>query len=447
MTKKKKHTALAKHTPPAHSVPRTSDVVVVGGGASGLAAAISCAQTRRAQGAAALRIVVLEAAQRVGASIMRSGNGRCNFSNAHIFADHYHNAEEVARLFSANAADPCIPSVLAWFEALGLVWVEKAEGRLYPFSNKADSVLAVLTDALDELGIEVCTDARVVSARRERGGFALSVEVGARAARAARGRGGVHAAGVTSHVVSISARRVVVAAGGACPGELLAALGAADDLVPRRAMLAPLAAEFVGNVGCAPLDGIRMRARLTLPEWGFSEKGEVLFRSGGVSGIVAFNASRYAEPGDLLEVNLAPEMTPADLVALLARRAEALSGRAASKFFDGFVMPEVASEIVRQAQLEPAEPVSVESSAALAHAMQHLALIVQGIGDVRAAQVRRGGLSLTAIDAATCELVACAGAYVTGETLDVDAPCGGFNLHWAWETGLAAGTAVARSLA
>ena len=447
MTKKKKHTVPAKHTPPAHPVPRASDVVVVGGGASGLAAAISCAQTRRAQGKSALRIVVLEATQRAGATIMRAGNGRCNFSNARIAADQYHNAEGVARLFTANETDPDIPSVLAWFESLGLVWVEKAEGRLYPFSDKADSVIAVLTDALDELGIEVCTDARVVSARREREGFSLSVEVGARAARAARGRGGAHAAGVTSHVVSTSAQRVVIAAGGACPGELLAALGAADDLVPRRAMLAPLAAVFPENVTCAPLDGIRMKARLTLPDRGFSEKGEVLFRSGGVSGIVAFNASRYVEPGDLLEVNLAPEMTPADLAALLARRVEALPGRAASKYFDGFVMPEVAGEIVRQAQLEPREPVSAGASETLAHAMQHLALIVQGIGDVRAAQVRRGGLSLAAIDASTCELVACAGAYVTGETLDVDAPCGGFNLHWAWESGLAAGTAVARSLA
>ena len=131
------------------------DVVIVGGGASGLTCAISCAQAAKAP----LRIAVLEAGKRVGASIMRSGNGRCNFSNAELEVSRYYHRAFVEHAFSALNHNPQIPSVLEWFEQLGLVWQEMpgTGGLLYPFSNKANSVLDVLKCALEEQKVELYT--------------------------------------------------------------------------------------------------------------------------------------------------------------------------------------------------------------------------------------------------------------------------------------------------
>lgn len=491
------------------------DVVIIGGGASGLACAIACAQSAKRP----LRIAVLEAGRRIGASIMRSGNGRCNFSHAAIDEARYHNAPFVGEAYRALEQNLAAPSVVEWFEGLGLVWAEMpgSGGLLYPFSNKANSVLDVLRCALEDHHIEVFERTQVHAVSRvsdsvyAASGGVRAASAGAdrsrmhatsasadcsrtHAASAGADRPRMHAASTTvdyaqpiafaasapartytassvpdshhgrtsgpSFVVeyettvgdderrksqsespetlsgSIAAHSVVMAAGGmsgiACD-RILSSFGLARQ--PEVALLGPLKARLVRGVSLAALDGIRMQAAVSVPAQGFFEKGEILFRKYGLSGIVVFNASRYAHEGDELFLDLVPNSSQEQLEDLLCRRMD-LQHRAES-FLTGFVVEPLAQAILKMAGIDPQKNVTTADAKKIARALKQFPLIVEGIADERSCQVKRGGVRVDEVDPAT--LQAEPGLYVLGEALDVDGPCGGYNLHWAWVTGLLAG--------
>lgn len=465
----------------------TFDVVVIGGGASGLACAIACAQSAK-RSRVSLRIAVLEAGRRIGASIMRSGNGRCNFSHAAIDEARYHNAPFVREAYRALEQNPVVPSVVEWFESLGLVWEEApgSGGLLYPFSNKANSVLDVLRCALEDHHIEVFerTQVHAVSRAADRSrtcgasattdrSRALVTSVAADHVREHVAPSGPDshqacvtqknfdsASGHSSFVVeyettvgegarrkshnespetlsgSIAAHSVVVATGGmsgiACE-RILSSFGLARQ--PEAALLGPLNARSSQGISFAALDGIRVQVAVSVPARRFFEKGEVLFRKYGISGIVVFNASRYAHEGDELLLDLVPNSSQEQLEEFLCRRVNLR--RRAESFLTGFVVEALAQAILNIAAIDPQKIVTTADAKRIARALKHFPLIVGGIADERACQVKRGGIRVDEVDPAT--LQAEPGLYVLGEALDVDGPCGGYNLHWAWATGLLAG--------
>ena len=451
-------------------------IAIIGGGASGLAAAVAAGEALRdlegAGGAAgevvegdagAARVVVYEASDRVGRSILATGNGRCNFSNARPGEGDYRNAAFVRRvlfefecrasryvLSQAKTSTAYPNGVLGFFSDHGLMWREEGEGRLYPLANKAASVLDCLRAACAAAGVEERVECEVVAVeppRAEGAPFTL---------RLADGR--FERAGV-----------VIVAVGGTVARELLPkglffrepepTLGplATDPRMPRR------------------LDNIRVRGALEL--WRPGEKmtpqelnrhgfpmgthegerlvarevGEAMFRKYGVSGIAAFNLSRLAEPGDVLAVDFVPWVRLCDMEAFLNRRRKLLRaslGRDVtwSDMLRGMVLAPVADVLLEAAALDGARPVAKGETTVIAPVLKGLRLPVTGLGDVRQCQVHRGGVSVRAMDDRTCEVRRVPGLYVVGEALDVDAACGGFNLHWAWASGLLAGWSAAERL-
>ncbi len=426
----------------------TNVIAVVGGGAAGLAAAVAAAEagarTARAAGAAVPRVVVYEADERVGRSILATGNGRCNFSNADPDPALYRNAAHVAATLAAfeeraraeraaalgAGADAAWPGaangVQAFFADRGLAWREESEGRLYPLPNKATAVLDVLRAAAAAAGAEECCGTAVTAvepARRAGGPLTL---------RMADGR-------------LERADAVVVSAGGAVARALV------PDAVPLREpepTLGPIATE---TRLVRQLDNIRVRGALALWRGGAPaarEAGEVMFRKYGVSGIAAFNLSRMARPGDELAVDFLPAVGEDAAAAFLRERARALAATlgAAPTCEDalrGLVLAPVAHVLLEAAGLRGDRVLDGPAADALAPVLKGLRLKVEGLGDVRQCQVRRGGVEVGAVDAATGACRAVPGLYVAGEALDVDAPCGGYNLHWAWASGLLAGWSAA----
>ena len=231
------------------------------------------------------------------------------------------------------------------------------------------------------------------------------------------------------------------------------------------------------------LDGVRMQARVSVPERGFAEEGEVLFRTYGISGIVVFDASRHAQPGDAVVLDLAPAWEPDQLERLLQARAASLSfepastpaspgcaastpatpgcaasprasqpGRAfsgplLSDVLRGMVDPPVAAAVCRMAGEDPAAAATPARCQAVARAFKGFRLQCEGVAEDQPCQVMRGGCAVEGVDPATLETLEQPRLYVLGEALDVDAPCGGFNLDWAWTCGIVAGHAVARHVA
>ncbi len=439
------------------------DVVIVGGGASGLTCAISCAQAAKVP----LRIAVLEAGKRVGASIMRSGNGRCNFSNAELEVSRYYHRAFVEHAFSALNHNPQIPSVLEWFEQLGLVWQEipGTGGLLYPFSNKANSVLDVLKCALEEQKVELYTYSSVqfvntVYNRVDSANLSYSYELpspkgSVSSSLANEGNSSLQEKGfcvigetrISSEEVvlfKICANQVVIASGGATSSSMLKDFNL--SYVDPVALLGPLKATLATcNTSCtlSELDGIRMQVRLSVPARSFEEEGEVLFREYGISGIVVFNASRYVHQNDEVILDLAPSYSFENLKALFEQRRIALHNRETKYFLTGFVVDPLAQVLLQCAGLWEREHLTTQDVSALAKLCKAFPLIVHGIADERACQVKRGGIQLSEINPATMQAKANPDVFILGEALDVDGPCGGYNLHWAWTTGLLSGDAIA----
>ena len=386
-------------------------IAIIGGGASGLAAAVAAGEAvRDAEDAA--RVVVYEASDRVGRSILATGNGRCNFSNARPGEGDYRNAAFVRR-------------VLLEFEG-------QAHGHV-PSQAKTSTAYP--------------NGAAVEPPRAEGGPFTL---------RLADGR-------------FERADAVIVAVGGSVARGLL------PEGVPFREpepTLGPLATEPRWP---RRLDNIRVRGALELwrpgeetpPEergrHGYPmgthegerlasrEVGEVMFRKYGVSGIAAFNLSRLAEPGDVLAVDFVPWVRLCDMEAFLNRRRKMLRASLGhdvtwDDMLRGMVLAPVADVLLEAAALDGARPVAKGETVRMAPVLKGLRLPVTGLGDVKQCQVHRGGVSVRAVDDRTCEVRRVPGLYVVGEALDVDAACGGFNLHWAWASGLLAGWSAAERL-
>lgn len=484
MTKRKKQSGVKRARQEVRPVefPCTNEqptVAIVGGGASGIAAACAIAACARAT-QVTVRVVVIEKGRRIGSSILRSGNGRCNFShedmrpvlfNQPAFVERVFDALEVAfadsplKTSGAPVRSAYENAVLQWFTSLDLVWREAllSGGALYPFSNKATSVLEVLEAELDRCNVERYCGVAVAQIAKQESRFVLELK---RTEGGSQGQGGV--AGMNASDVTLGRREtfsadvVVYAAGGGASALHEQGVLAGIERIACQPVLGPLATSTELLLG---LDGIRARVRLSCEAKGFSEEGELLFRLYGISGIVVFNASRFVEAGDIVSLDFVPERPFARLTDLLQARAAFLEQRNGSAptaldLLRGFFVPEVAQAIVRYAttnylgavsdrpttEIGAVHPLDEAMIEALAKAIKSFELEVKGVGDAGQCQVQRGGFCVDSVNAKTMETPAVSGLYLCGEALDVDAPCGGYNLHWAWSSGLLAGLSIARDM-
>ena len=397
-----------------------SDVLIIGGGAAGLTAALSAS----VQGAS---VLILEAAPRVGRKLLATGNGRCNLANTGPLR--YFGDGEFARRVMAQ----CPPDeVLSFFRGLGLITVEEAGGRVYPGCGQASAVLDTLRFALEKRGVETLCDVRVRRVERTEGGFRVHTDKGAFSCRWVIFSCGGMAGGKLGHDGS--------------PYRLLTALGHA--LVPPRPALTQLTAEKAAVKG---LSGLRLPARLTLcrenGEPVSAAAGEVLFTDYGVSGVCAMQLSRDADallsagekPALYLDfspmLNLIPRVydrLPARdpeenvprMLACLRERRNILSGE---DLLLGLA-PRLLMEKLRGLPL-----------AETARRLAAYKVPLTGVRGFESAQVTSGGISCRDFDAASLESRIVPGLYCAGEMLDVDGDCGGYNLQFAFASGLIAG--------
>lgn len=475
MAKKRKGSARALARDEALSaamrtkLPPACDVAVIGGGASGLAAAIAAAE----MGA---RVVVLERARECGRTILATGNGRCNLAHTDLCVALSSDSEKINTYHNADFAREVMggaptAAIVRRFAALGLDVVEE-DGRLYPASRVAESVRTVLLAACERLGV-ILAAARNVEGIVHSGAVIVSHGTSTKShypddieALSATGEKG------NAYVVaydelwgggarcSLCCRSLILATGGLLTGGAPVlgrsivhtdhTEGIVSDLtslgimyVPPRAVLAPLVCTDVPK----SLDGRRARCVVTLRRGEKAiacEAGEVLFRGYGLSGIVIFDVSRIAEPGDVVSLDLAPGYTAADLSDRLRSLREA--GLALDVALSGIVDPIIASELCARAAAIAAGACAPCAWCEAARLIKALSFTVKGTADASYAQVTRGGIDVAVLNAATLE--ACApqaqGLFCCGEAVDVDGPCGGYNLAWAWESGERAGYAAAR---
>ncbi len=395
------------------------ELVIIGGGASGMAAAI------RASERSNVHVTLIERQTRVGKKLSATGNGRCNLTNLNADVSHYHGADPGFVRCALSAYPPA--RVLELFGGLGLRTVTEYGGRIYPMSDHAGSVLDVLRLGLEKPNVTVLTGDPVTEIRHETAGFRLKTQG-----------------------EELNADCLILACGG-CAGSKLGGVmdgyTLAASLGHSRTALYPA----LTQLRTAPeypraLKGIRVDARLRLKQGEriLSETtGDVLFTETGLSGTAVFEASRAAAGKSDLTAELCFFSEPEEqLFADLQERRHRWQALEANRILTGAAQSRLGQMLCRYAGISggtQAGEITDGQLRALASAMHAFCLPVTGVSGFETAQVTAGGIRTDEFDPETMRSRLVPGLYACGELLDIDGDCGGYNLQWAWASGLLSG--------
>lgn len=390
------------------------DLCMIGGGASAMAAAVAAADTNPG-----LSIGILEKKEVLGKKLAATGNGRCNLS---------------------NVACPKVSDTLTFFSSIGLITRTDNDGRIYPYSQQAKDVVYSLQRQMKAQKIRVKTNCTVEKIMKNDKGFTVYCEGG-----------------------KLRAKRVLLATGGKA-GPQYGTSGdgyrMARSLGHRITRLAPVLTGLeVGNE-LEMLKGIRVRGTVSLWEDGkkiAQESGEIQFNENSVSGICVFNLSRFVRlrqgesfSGGMrrfrLKIDFLPDMEPEQVRGMLMQRCRILQLKT-EELLMSLIPGPLALQIIKMSGLQrgtAAAKCSALELRRIAALLKAWELEIRGTKGWKSAQCTAGGVSLDDIDSETMESKLVPGLYFSGEIIDFDGPCGGFNLQNAWETGIRAGKAMAR---
>jgi predicted Rossmann fold flavoprotein len=406
----------------------SADLVIVGGGAAGLAAAIASGE--RSSGR---RLILLDGAKTLGAKILVSGGGRCNVTHEIVTAADFFGNRRIIK--NVLAAWP-VQRTIDWFAAMGVQLKREATGKLFPTTDKARTVLTALVDRCHALAVDIQTDRRVSCLERTDGGFIVRHTAGAIAAPA---------------VILATGGRSLPKSGSDGSGYALArSLGHSVTLTAPA--LVPLVLDE--TMFHQSLSGLSQDVSLTTVVGGKtidSRRGSLLWTHFGVSGPVVMDASRRwtfaREQGERADVyaRLVPDWTTEAATHWFVQQAAAHSRRSLVKTV-ALIVPDRLAEAL-------CSYVGVDASTAAAQvprgererlvaALTRLPLPVTKDRGWNFAEVTAGGIPLEEINYRTMESKLVPGFYVIGEILDCDGRIGGFNFQWAWATGYLAGCAA-----
>ena len=405
-----------------------SDVIVIGGGASGMMAAITAAR----RGA---KVTILEQNDRLGKKLLSTGNGKCNYTNENQDIAFYHSEqpETVKRVLDQFP----LADTLSFFRELGVLPLIK-KGGFYPNSEQASAVLDALRFEVDRLKVRVVTNAKVQNIELVKEGFRVSCSS-----------------------ISEMGKCIILAA-----GSKASAIAGCDGSVYQLAqklghrIIKPLPA--LVQLRCREtfykeLHGVRMQAKIRLfacegenmPEKLLTvEMGELHLTSYGVSGIPVFQVSRFAAQAlnqgyqIRLTIDFLPELSFEEVLTELNRLKNRNNMRKMEELLIGMVNKKLAIVLLKRSQIKPSalsSQVEEEAISRLAHCFKEFSTQITETNGFWEAQVCAGGIDLSEIDRESLESLKIPGLYFAGECLDVDGACGGYNLQWAWSSGYVAG--------
>jgi hypothetical protein len=410
-----------------------TQIIVIGGGASGMAAAISAAR-------AGASVMVVEKNEKIGRKILSTGNGRCNFTNADMGNAFYYGASP--RFVDTVLNQFGVEDTVHFFEEEGMLCIQK-NGYYYPSSMQASTVRDLLERMAYEAGVHLVCDCKVTSLvyKKKEHIFELRTSKG-----------------------TYRADGVIVAAGGKSAPKL--GSDGSINLSLRRlghnivAQYPALCALYSDAPYTKHLAGVRADAAVTLY---IDDKkirtfhGEIQFTDYGISGIVVFQLSRLAayalEEKKTVRalVDLFPNDTTEHITRYLNDRAEHFKGRGYTiqQYMQGILHEKLVSAILTACRLKNNIPLDTLGSDTFSHlcdTMKHLTFPVTATADFERSQVTAGGIDTNQLEEGTLISKICPNLAFAGEIIDVDGICGGYNLQWAWSSGYVAGKSLAKQL-
>jgi predicted Rossmann fold flavoprotein len=404
-------------------------IAIIGAGASGMIAAITAARS-------GADVTVFERNDRVGKKLLATGNGQCNLTNLNCNYTHFHGenphfVDDVFKCFTINDS-------IEFFNSLGALTVAENDGRTYPRTYQASTILDVLRFELELCGITVKTQTPIISVKKNRSSFTLQSE-------------DTH---FTSDAVIISCgSRAAPQLGGTSSGiEILKSFG--HSSTPTFPVLVPLKTDFLHG---RHLKGTKVLADVSLfinDKKITSEYGEVLFTEYGLSGppiiqlSILANTALQQNKDVQCTIDLFPDKTYTELIEHLHKRFKDKSTIPLETALIGFINKRLITSIITESGISDVKKMSsnsdIDESARIAATVKKWTFTITGPLSWNDAHVCAGGIKTSEFNNVTMESMLVKGLFASGEVLDITGDCGGYNLQWAWSSGVVAGRSAVK---
>jgi len=399
----------------------TTEIAVIGGGASGLIAAITARKAGK-------KVTILERKERILKKVLVTGNGRCNLTNARASISNYFGKNI---LLIENILNNFTPqNVMDFFYELGIICNEEERGKVYPLSGQASSVVDALRFEAEKLGIKIETEFYV--RKIEKDGFKFKI--------------------FSEDKRKIEANRVILSTGGQSYPELGSngsGFQLAKDFGHSITKLSPAIVQLkTEKYQVKGLQGIKADTSVTA--YGDNKKictynGELLFTDYGISGNVVFNIS-FVMPlykNVEFEIDFMKKFDYNELYELLRKRKKIMAHLTMENYFNGMINKKLGQFLSKTSGIEklskPVKDLNDNEIRKLCTSLKKYRINILETTGFKNAQVTAGGISLDEVNTDTLESKIIKGLYFSGEVLDVYGECGGFNLQWAWASGYIAG--------
>ena len=403
-----------------------TEIAVIGGGASGLMAAITAKKSGK-------EVIILERKDRILKKVLITGNGRCNITNvnaniSNYFGKNISSVENILNRFTPQ-------DTMDFFNELGIICNEENRGKVYPLSGQASSVVDALRFEAERLGIKIETEFYV--RKIEKDGFKFRI--------------------YSEDRKKIEAGRVILAAGGQSYPELGSngsGFELAKELGHSVTRLSPSIVQLkTEKHQVKGLQGIKTDVAVTA--YGDNKKictydGELLFTDYGISGNVVFNIS-FVMPlykNVEFEIDFMEKFDYNELYEILKERKRILSHLTMENYFNGMINKKLGQFLSKVSGIEklskPVKDLNDSDIRKLCTVLKKYRVKILETTGFKNAQVTAGGVLLDEVNIETLESKIVKGLYFSGEVLDVYGECGGFNLQWAWASGHIAGENAAK---
>ena len=398
-------------------VMQSKKIIIIGGGASGMIAAISA----RKSGAL---VTILERNQKLGKKILATGNGRCNFTNVDATSNHYNHPQFVSTIFEQFSVDKTI----SFFKELGIYPKIEDEGKTYPLSEQASSINMLLEEELKRLGITIILNAYVTHIEKKEETFFI-----------------------TTQDEIYQADRVVLSTGGKALPQSGSDGNGYDIARSFGHQLTHIFPSLVKLTLDSPhlkhLDGVKFKGTVELYDHHHllqTEFSDILFTKYGISGPGILQISRKANEFLSLNKEIWIKLILVNYIQKIdvIHQMKEMKDRQIKSFLTGLIHQKIIDVILKETQIPKdkiLKDLNKDESRALLNILFDWRFKVTGSKDFIDAQVTAGGIKLDEVLPYTLESKLFKGLFFSGEILDIDALCGGYNLQWAWSSGYVAG--------
>lgn len=394
------------------------DIIIVGGGAAGILCAIKCAQLNKS-------VTIIEKQNRLGRKLLSTGNGRCNLTNKNINSDMYHGSfkDYAQSIFDKYTTEVLIKT----FNDFGLLTRTDVEGRVYPYSNHASSLLDVLMFQLDKFNIEVICNEFVQNIIKNDKFCVKTLNN------------------------NYYCNKLVITTGSKANSKL----GADDSGIKmlkkigiKTISLSPaLCPVPVNSKSLKIIKGLRSFGKVSLLDKNnviYEEIGEIQFTEKALSGVCIFNLSSYIKDckAPKIKISLLPQLSIENITAILKNKKQFINKNSeAVNLLIGIFHHKLSLAIIKECNLNNKliKDINDNDIIKISNFINNWVFVPTGDYNFDNAQVVAGGVSGEEINPKTMETYKIKNLYVCGEAIDINGDCGGYNLHFAFASGLIAG--------